>query len=420
MTSFIHKFYKRLRTSLSKIHERLERSSVPVSPKEANRQPSQEENNQRRIAEQLDRQKAFYENILNKLPTDIAVFDADHRYLFVNPGAISKEEYRKYIIGKDDYEYAAYRKRDISVAHSRRAKFREAKETGKEIRWEDTLTDPQGNIITHLRRMFPVFDEKGDLSLVIGFGIDITDRKLMEVKQAALVEQLSKQNTQLMDFCSIVSHNLRAPLVNMSMLVEFIEASEDPEEQRMLISKLRPVIGNLHATFNELVESIQIRQDLEIKKENVCLHECVKRTVGGLETEINKLGARIETDFSEVAVVHYPPAYMNSIIHNLISNSLKYHYPGRPPLIRVKTRMTEDKIVLSVQDNGLGIDLEKHRDNFFKIGKVFHRHPNAKGFGLYMTKTHVEAMGGRIWVESVPEEGSIFFIEFENRIKQAS
>lgn len=412
MRSFLHKIKKRWWRAKS--------PNVPVSPREARGPESPEVKDQRLIAEQLDRQKAFYENILNKLPTDIAVFDADHRYLFVNPGAISKEEYRKYIIGKDDYEYAAYRNRDISVAHSRRAKFLETKQTGKEIRWEDTLTDPQGNMITHLRRMFPVFDQNGELSLVIGFGIDITDRKLMEVKQAALVDQLSKQNTQLIDFCSIVSHNLRAPLVNMSMLTDFIEAAEDPDEQRLLISKLRPVIENLNATFNELVESIQIRQDLEVKKEKVCLHECIKRTMSGLETEINKLGARIETDFSEVAAVIYPPAYMNSIIHNLISNSLKYHYPGRPPLIRVRTQLKGDKIVLSVQDNGLGIDLEKHRDNFFKIGKVFHRHPNAKGFGLYMTKTHVEAMGGRIWVESVPDEGSTFFIEFENRIKQAS
>lgn len=390
------------------------------SKKRTKRSRSKEEPDQRLIAEQLDKQKAFYENILNKLPTDIAVFDADHRYLFVNPGAISKEEYRKFIIGKDDYEYAAYRNRDISVAHSRRAKFLEAKTTGKEIRWEDSLTDPQGNLITHLRRMFPVYDEKGELSLVIGFGIDITDRKLMEIKQAALVEQLSKQNTQLMDFCSIVSHNLRAPLVNISMLVDFIEASEDPAEQKLLISKLRPVVENLHTTFNELVESIQIRQDLEVKRENVCLHECIRRTASGLETEINKLGARIETDFSEISVIQYPPAYMNSIIHNLISNSLKYHYPGRAPLIRVRTRKTDNKIVLSVQDNGLGIDLEKHRDNFFKIGKVFHRHPNAKGFGLYMTKTQVEAMGGRIWVESVPDEGSVFYVEIINRIKQAS
>jgi len=372
------------------------------------------------LMEQLDRQKAFYENILNKLPTDIAVFDPDHRYLFVNPGAISNEEYRKFIIGKDDYEYAAYRNRPASVADKRRAKFLEAKNSGKEIRWEDTLPDPKGNMITHLRRMYPVYDEHGQLSMVIGFGIDITERKKMEETQAELVKQLSAQNRQLTDFCSIVSHNLRAPLVNMSMLTDFIESTDDPVEQKLLISKLRPVIDNLHATFNELVESIQIRQDLEIKCEDVCLDDCLQRTIDGLQTEINKLGAKIETDFTQVDVINYPPQYLNSIVHNLVSNSLKYHHPGRSPLISIKTRKEGEKVILSVQDNGLGIDLVKHKENFFKIGKVFHRHPNAKGFGLYMTKTQVEAMGGRIWVESVPDEGSVFYIEFDHRIKQAS
>ena len=410
MNSFIHKIgsqWRRLKTSVSR--------GRGVAAGRGAAEPDH-----KLISEQLDRQKAFYENILNKLPTDIAVFDSEHRYLFVNPGAISKEEYRKYIIGKDDYDYAAYRNRDISVAHSRRAKFLEAKETGKEIRWEDSLTDPQGNVITHMRRMFPVYDEKGDLSLVIGFGIDITDRKIMEEKQAALVKQLSANNAQLIDFCSIVSHNLRAPLVNISMLVDFIEASTDPGEQKLLIGKLRPVIDNLHATFNELVESIQVRQDLEVQRERVCLKDCMKRTIDGLQTEINRLDAQIETDFSAVSVIEYPPQYLNSIIQNLVSNSLKYHYPGRRPLITVKTEKAGDNVILSVSDNGLGIDLVKHKENFFKIGKVFHRHPNAKGFGLYMTKTQVEAMGGRIWVESVPNEGSVFFIEFANRIKQAS
>jgi PAS domain S-box-containing protein len=372
------------------------------------------------VTEQLDKQKKFYENILNKLPTDIAVFDSEHRYLFVNPGAISKEEYRRYIIGKDDYEYVAYRNRDISIAHERRAKFLEAKNTGKEIRWEDSIPDAKGDIHTHLRRMFPVYDDNGELSLVIGFGIDITDRKLMEEKQAALVKQLSAQNTQLIDFCSIVSHNLRAPLVNISMLVDFLEETSDPEEQQLLISKLKPVIENLQLTFNELVESIQIRQDLEVKAEDVCLNECMRRTVAGLQTEISRLDAQLTTDFAAAAVINYPSQYLNSIFHNLISNCLKYHQPGRKPEIHVRTSRENDKIILAIKDNGLGIDLNKHRNNFFKIGKVFHRHPNAKGFGLFMTKTQVEAMGGRIWVESTPNVGSTFFIEFTTRKRAAS
>lgn len=363
----------------------------------------------------LDKQKAFYENILNKLPTDIAVFDANHRYLFVNPGAISNEEYRKYIIGKDDYEYAAYRNRDVSVAHARRAQFLQVKEKGQEIRWEDSLPNPEGKVITHLRRMFPVHDETGELSMVIGFGMDITDRKEMEEKQSALVKQLSAQNAQLIDFCNIVSHNLRGPLVNMSMLVDFINESEDSDEQKFLVSKLKPVIDNLHTTFNELVESIQIKQNWEVQSEKLNLNEHMLRAIKGLEMEITKTGAVIDANFDEAPAVIYPPKYLTSIFQNLIENSLKYRSPERSPVIRIATKKQGASIILSVSDNGLGIDTDKHKDNLFKIGKVFHRHPNAKGFGLFMTKTQIEAMGGDIWIESAVDEGATFFVEFKNQ-----
>lgn len=368
-------------------------------------------------ASELDKQKEFYESILNCLPTDIVVFDPNHKYIFVNPGAIKNDELRKYIIGKDDFEYAQYRGRDNAIAEKRRAQFLEIKNSSKEIRWEDSIRDPDGNMITHLRRLFPVFDDNHELTMVIGFGIDITDRKLLEEKQSELVKQLSAQNTQLVDFCNIVSHNLRAPLVNMSLLSKFISESDDPDEQKMLITKLNPVIENLHSMFNELVESIQIKQDSEIQSEKIELKDCLKRTLDGLNVEISKSEAIIEHDFSEVPVIFYPPKYLFSIFHNLVSNSLKYQSPKRKPHIRLATKAHGDKVILSVKDNGLGIDLVKHRDNLFKIGKVFHRHPNSNGFGLFMTKTQIEAMGGDMWAESIPDEGSTFYVELLNQIK---
>jgi len=199
------------------------------------------------------------------------------------------------------------------------------------------------------------------------------------------------------------------------MLVQFIEESQDESEQNLLISKLSPVIQNLHTTFNELVESIQIKQDLEIKSEAINLNDCLDRTVKGLMTEVNKLNAVIQVDFDEAAAIYFPPKYLHSIFHNLISNALKYHSPKRQPVITLKSKKLDGKILFSITDNGLGVDLAKHKDNFFKIGKVFHRHPNAKGFGLYMTKTQVEAMNSKIWVESIPDQGSTFFIEFTNQ-----
>ena len=367
------------------------------------------------ITRELEKQKLFYENILNKIPTDIAVFDLEHRYIFVNPGAIKDPKLRKKIIGMDDFEYARFRGRDENIARKRREQFLEAKQTGKVVRWEDSIKNPQGQTVTVLRRIFPVHDEDGQLVLFIGFGIDITERKLLEEKQSVMMKQLSAQNTQLLDFCNIVSHNLRGPLINMSMLVEFIEGSDDVDEIKLLTSKLKPVIDSLNTTFNELVESIQVRQDMEVATEEIVLKDCLQRTLDGLEMEINKAEAEIIVNFDDAPMINYPPKYLNSIFHNLVSNALKYRSPDRKPRIELSTRKNPNSVLLMVRDNGLGIDLLKHKDNVFKIGKVFHKHPNAKGLGLYMTKTQIEAMGGQIWVESTPDSGAIFYIVFNNQ-----
>jgi PAS domain S-box-containing protein len=369
----------------------------------------------RQIARELALQKSFYENILNKIPTDIAVFDADHRYLFVNPFAIGNPELREYIIGKDDFEYSAYRNRDNTLAIQRRAKFLKAKITGKSIAWEDQGRNAEGELITHLRNFYPIHDEYGRLSLVIGYGIDITDRKEMEEQQNVLVERLSFQNTQLFDFCNIVTHNLRGPLNNMSMLIEMISDSDDQNEKDEMVSKLQPLIDGLRETFNQLVETIQIKQDLEIKSEKVNLEACLKKTMEGLEMEVKKAMARVVIDCSEAPELNFPPKYIDSIFHNLISNTLKYRSSHRRLVVRVTTKQVGSSIFLSVEDNGMGIDMKKNKEHVFKIGKVFHNHSNAKGLGLYMTKTQVEMMGGTITVESEVEKGAKFTIEFINQ-----
>jgi PAS domain S-box-containing protein len=368
--------------------------------------------NATQVDRQLQEQKTFYEKILNKIPTDIAVFDADHRYLFINPSAISIKELREYIIGKDDYEYVAYRNRDIAIAHARREKFNQAKQTRKVVHWEEDIKRPDGSIATILRYFFPVVEDNDEVSLVIGYGIDISDRKLMEEKQSDLVKQLSVQNTQLIDFCNIVSHNLRAPLVNMTMLVDFMKETDDPAEHQLLIEKLDPVIKNLHATFNELVESIQVKQDLEVEATTMNLNDVLERCLNSLGTEMDRQSITLSHNFDAAPVVHFPPKYLHSIFHNFLSNASKYRSPMRNLVIDIKSSKRGGNVILQFEDNGLGIDLKKHGQKLFKIGKVFHDHADAKGFGLYMTKTQIEAMGGRVWVESTPNKGSVFYVEF--------
>ncbi|PJE45409.1 MAG: hypothetical protein CUR32_00860 [Flavobacterium sp.] len=229
------------------------------------------------------------------------------------------------------------------------------------------------------------------------------------------VVALTHQKKQLEDFCNIISHNLRAPLVNISMLVEMVAENSTNEENIIFLEKLDKAAKNLNETFNELVESIQITQDTEIPYEEIELESFTNNIIDSLQGEINKTQAIIKMDFSQAPKLCYPINYMRSILQNLISNSLKYSSPERRPIIKINSQIKNDSVIISISDNGLGLDLNKHSENLFKIRKVFHNHPAAKGFGLFITKSQVTALGGKIWVESQPDVGSTFHVELINQ-----
>lgn len=132
------------------------------------------------VEKKLESQRRFYEQILNKIPADIAVFDKDHRYLFVNPLGIKDSELRKWIVGKTDEEYCAYRNRPSSIAAVRKQIFDEVAASQKQKEWEEKMQKPDGDTEYHLRRMYPVYDEQGQLELMIGYGVNVTERRKIE------------------------------------------------------------------------------------------------------------------------------------------------------------------------------------------------------------------------------------------------
>ena len=130
--------------------------------------------------ERIEKQREFYERVLNRIPSDIAVFDKDHRYLFLNPVAIKNPELRLWMIGKRDEDYCRYRNKPIEIMEGRRALFNEVLREKKLVVYEETLTDSEGNADYHLRNMYPVLDENGEVSIVIGYGVNITERRNIE------------------------------------------------------------------------------------------------------------------------------------------------------------------------------------------------------------------------------------------------
>ena len=131
--------------------------------------------------------KTFYESILNTIPVDIAVFDENHRYKFVNPAAIKNDDLRKKIIGMDDFEYFKSLNRNENPAKERRKRFNKLKSTKQPTEWQHNIVGKDNETLTILRKMFPVF-HKNKLKMVIGFGLDITD----SIKKDKKIESLSR------------------------------------------------------------------------------------------------------------------------------------------------------------------------------------------------------------------------------------
>lgn len=203
----------------------------------------------------IQEQKAFYELILNQIPADIAVFDNQHRYLFVNPLGIKDPELRKWIIGKDDVEYCAYKNRSQSIAAERQRIFNETVQSGRQREWEEKSVDAQGNSVYNLRKMYPVFDADGNLEIVIGYGINITAVKRIE-EQIRLSESRYRGifDNSLALICT---HDLNGMIMDLNRAS--IDTFKFPREQ-LLGSSLRDLMpAERRADFDD-VYMAQIRE----------------------------------------------------------------------------------------------------------------------------------------------------------------
>ncbi|TGJ99433.1 PAS domain S-box protein [Leptospira semungkisensis] len=260
--------------------------------------------------------------------------------------------------------------------------------------------------------------QNAEITGFLGIGTDVSgsveyQEKLEETKRQleVLTEQLSRKNAQLLNYAHITSHNLRAPTSNLISLVELIEESQSEEEILSLVSKFKTSVNYLQETLNSLVEVLRIQEGNNRKIETVRFRTIVEKILKILEGQILETHADVRLDFSALEEWQYDKIYMESILLNLISNSIKYRSPDRTPKIHIKSQILNGQAYLIVEDNGLGIDLKKYQNKLFGLHKTFHRHPDAKGVGLFLTKSQIESLNGKIYVESELDKGTRMIIE---------
>jgi PAS domain S-box-containing protein len=255
--------------------------------------------------------------------------------------------------------------------------------------------------------------------LFYGNALDITERKkneeeLLRSKQNLEIaaENLLEQNRLLDEFAHIISHNLRSPIGNIQALIGLLNKYSSVEDYSMVFDKLSNLAKNLGETMNELMDTLKVKTNTDIEKVEIRFKDLLDKVIQSLEGEMIHAGASITYDFNAAPKVLFAKAYLESIFQNLLTNAIKYRSPNRTPEIRITSSIKNGRVQLRVSDNGLGIDLAKFGDKLFGLHKTFHEHKEAKGVGLFLTKTQIETLNGKIGVESEVDKGTTFIVTF--------
>lgn len=225
--------------------------------------------------------------------------------------------------------------------------------------------------------------------------------------------ELVVHNNQLEQFAFIAAHNLRAPLARILGLANVLDMSKTEVDRNTALRKLVDSTLDLDHVIRDLNLILNIQKHTS-NLVVVDLALAFARVIKILEKEIEETQAKVTDDFAEAGKVYAVSPYVESILYNLISNAIKYRDPTRPPVISLKTTVDQEFVCLIVSDNGLGINLAKHRQNMFTLYRRFHTHMEGKGLGLYLIKTQIIALGGKIDVESELNKGTTFKVYFKH------
>ena len=231
-----------------------------------------------------------------------------------------------------------------------------------------------------------------------------------------MTADLIQRNKDLEQFTYIISHNLRAPVANIIGLSYRLQQTGLPNELRNQIGAgLTTSVTKLDEVIRDLNDILKIRQKVDESKQLINLTKFAVDIQLSIEKMIENENAVILWNFTEAEEIVTIKSYLHSIFFNLISNSLKYRQPAVPPMIKITSQKTNGKIVLLFEDNGIGIDLSTVGEHVFGLYKRFHSDmAEGKGMGLYMVKTQVESMGGKISISSEVNKGTQFRIEFNS------
>ena len=226
--------------------------------------------------------------------------------------------------------------------------------------------------------------------------------------------QLTRTNVDLDTFIYTASHDLKAPISNIESILlalrdQLPAAVQQDELVAQLLGMLQGTVARFQLTIAQLTDIAKLELAHAGKAEPVPLAQVVEDVRQDLLPQLEQAATQLTVEVAPALVVSFSPANLRSIVYNLLSNASKYHSPARPSQVLVRAEQTLQGVVLTVQDNGLGMS-EVQQRQLFGLFQRLHTHVEGTGVGLYIVKRLVENSGGTITVQSQPNVGTIFTV----------
>lgn len=277
--------------------------------------------------------------------------------------------------------------------------------------FEREIPIPTGGIRYSLANYYPDI-ENGEVKGFFVHVADVTTLKLMEIELFKSNKKIQEQNERLLNFSNIVSHNLKSYSNNLSSIINLFNTASSEDEKNQMFDFLVSISKGFSSTINHLNEITKSQNLAKLNPERINLYELIEKSKMTLLVQIQSSNATVKNNIDTGIKILANPVYMESIILNLLTNSIKYRQQTKSPIIEFLCSQESNKTILKIKDNGRGINLEKHGSNLFGMYKTFHGNSDAEGIGLFITKYQIEAMGGQIEVESKENFGTTFTITF--------
>lgn len=223
-----------------------------------------------------------------------------------------------------------------------------------------------------------------------------------ELKHTSLTEEI--QEMQLFMYAMI--HDLKTPLSNLDMIFSLFK-KDNLTERPALMEKAETVLGNMRNTIDKLNKLMAIREgkqdDVKIIDLNILLEELKTSEISSSLENVE-----VHVNFNKCPKIRYAETYLKSILSNLINNAIKYSSDKRPLQLYLSSRKLGDRILLTIRDNGQGIDIAKEGKNLFRPFSKLSNSKEGSGLGLFLVKELVEKNKGHIIVDSTPDVGTTF------------